>query len=195
MISASVTIYQLPTHTQTHMQLLESKSNGSVFTAKSKIVPLYMESKKATNFRFPIVVISSDIRKSYSLPVLSATAQREASATDSQRPASQSPLHHIVNWAFCSPGSACRPPPPQIVNWASRPPASRPSPPQVKTWVTRTPAPLPSPPQNLRWPPVPRPSPPQMIDWASVRASNPEEEKNYQIWEEVTGRYSGWRPG
>ena len=90
---------------------------------------------------------------------------------------------------------ASRPPPPlQIMNWtyASRQPAFQP---QVKTWVTRPPAPLPFPPQNLRWPSVPRRPPPQMIDWAAVRASIPEDKMSYRIWEEITGRYSGWRPG
>ena len=66
MISASVTIYQLPSHTQTTHAITECKSNGSVFTAKSKIVLLYMESKKPVNL-ISIVAISSDISHTLSL--------------------------------------------------------------------------------------------------------------------------------
>ena len=43
--------------------------------------------------------------------------------------------------------------------------------------------------------PAPRPRPPQIINCAAVRAAIDEEEVNYRVWEEVTGRYLGWRPG
>ena len=43
--------------------------------------------------------------------------------------------------------------------------------------------------------PASRPPPPRIIDRAAVRAAIDEEEVNYRVWEEVTGRYSGWRPG
>ena len=43
--------------------------------------------------------------------------------------------------------------------------------------------------------PAPHPRPPQFINCAAVSVAIDEEEVNYRVWEKVTGRYSGWRPG